>query len=190
MRLLVLVLALLAGAQARDVSYWIQPRAGGDVELAEWALAAWARASDGALKVHRAESQQRALLRIYWVNGAQGLYGQARPIAVDGERGATIFIRPDPEGLGPDIEATAKKDPLFRDAIVYLTVVHESGHGLGLPHTAKFEDIMYSFGYGGDINEYFARYRRLISTRADIAKQGGISEGDTELLRRAIADRR
>ncbi len=33
---------------------------------------------------------------------------------------------------------------------------------------------MYSFGYGGDILEYFARYRRKLSARQDIRKNPGI----------------
>jgi len=47
-----------------------------------------------------------------------------------------------------------------------------------LRHTANFEDIMYSFQYGGDIDAYFDRYRRLITARADIARHSGLSDGD------------
>jgi predicted Zn-dependent protease len=71
----------------------------------------------------------------------------------------------------------------LRDSIVYLTCLHETGHALGLPHTAAFDDIMYSFQYGGDIPEYFARYRRKLHTRRDIQKNSGLSEADqTRLL--------
>src|ERR1044071_1499628 len=49
---------------------------------------------------------------------------------------------------------------------------------------AMFPDIMYFLGYGGDIPEYFGRYRRKLSGRADIAKNSGISPQDrTRLLR-------
>jgi hypothetical protein len=73
-------------------------------------------------------------------------------------------------------------DRLLRDAIVYLTCLHESGHALGLSHTAVFEDIMYSFQYGGDFNEYFGRYRRKLESRADIAKNSGMSGADRARL--------
>jgi hypothetical protein len=56
--------------------------------------------------------------------------------------------------------------------------VHETGHALGLPHTSDFADIMYSFQYGGDIAEYFGRYRRKLSARADIRKNAGMSDED------------
>ena len=73
-------------------------------------------------------------------------------------------------------------DRLLRDAIVYLTCLHESGHALGLSHTKAFADIMYSFQYGGDIDEYFGRYRRKLQTRADIAKNSGMSAEDRARL--------
>ena len=73
-------------------------------------------------------------------------------------------------------------DRLLRDAIVYLTCLHESGHALGLSHTAVFADIMYSFQFGGDIHEYFGRYRRKLATRDDIAKYSGMSEADRARL--------
>jgi len=49
---------------------------------------------------------------------------------------------------------------------------------LGLAHTADFADIMYSFQYGGDIREYFGRYRRQLSSRDDIHRHPGMSEHD------------
>jgi predicted Zn-dependent protease len=69
-------------------------------------------------------------------------------------------------------------DPLLRETIVYLTCLHETGHALGLAHTAAFADIMYSFQFGGDIAEYFGRYRRQLSARQDIRKHSGMSEDD------------
>ena len=85
------------------------------------------------------------------------------------------------------IAADGIKDPLLRDTIVYLTCLHESGHALGLPHTSNFDDIMYNFQYGGDIQEYFARYRRKLGTREDIKKHDGLSPADRS---RIAADRR
>jgi hypothetical protein len=49
-----------------------------------------------------------------------------------------------------------------------------------LSHTGKFEDIMYSFGFGGDIVEYFERYRRKIGTRQDIRGESAISAYDRQ----------
>ena len=186
--------ALTATAAPSDLSFWVDPcpavesgcRAS-DRELAEWSLRAWERASEGRLRIVKAASREKALLRFRWVTQREGLYGEARPILVDGKPGAELYIRPEMDGLGEDIAAAAAKDPLLRDAIVYLTCLHESGHGLGLRHTAKFDDIMYSFGHGGDIGEYFGRYRRKLQSRADIAKESGVSAADREALARAVA---
>jgi hypothetical protein len=41
---------------------------------------------------------------------------------------------------------------------------------------------MYYFGYGGNILEYFMRYRNQLQSRADIAKHSGLSMGDAEVL--------
>jgi hypothetical protein len=41
---------------------------------------------------------------------------------------------------------------------------------------------MYSFQYGGDISEYFGRYRRQLSSRADIRKHSGMSPEDRKQL--------
>ena len=172
---------------AADWTYWIEPRAGGDPELAEWALQAWERASNGELHFVRSSTKDAALIRVLWVTGQNGLYGEARTINVNGRRGAELYVRPEMDGLGLEIEAAARKDKLFRDAIVYLTCLHEAGHGLGLPHTSAFADIMYSFAYGGDIGEYFGRYRRALTKRADIKTSSGMSRSDAESLKQLPA---
>ncbi len=176
---------------AEDFSYWIQPCsaeiAGAsackatDPELAQWALNAWRRAAKPSLEFPSAV-EDHARIRIYWASRRTRLYGEAHPIMVDGKRGAAIYVNPDISELGEEIYAEAGKDHLLREAIVYLTCLHESGHALGLSHTGKFEDIMYSFGYGGDIPEYFRRYRRQISAREDIRTRSGISEYDRKRL--------
>jgi hypothetical protein len=42
---------------------------------------------------------------------------------------------------------------------------------------------MYFFGYGGDIVQYFGRYRAQIRSRRDIAAISGLSDADVKRLR-------
>lgn len=179
MKLLTLLL-ISCTTQAATFRYWVEPctkpESGchrDDPELAQWAVEAWESASGGALKFQRVAEESQAHIRIFWANGNQGLYGETRPIQVGGVRGAEVYVLP---------TAGANGDPLLRDAIVYLTCLHETGHALGLAHTAAFADIMYSFQFGGDIPEYFGRYRRQLSVRTDIRKHWGMSEADREHL--------
>jgi len=51
-----------------------------------------------------------------------------------------------------------------------------------LQHTDAFPDIMYYFGFGGDTNEYFGRYRRKLNAREDIRKNSGLSPADVKHL--------
>ena len=154
----------------------------GDHELATWALRAWERSADGVLRFEPGP-EATALLRVYWVPPNFGLYGEMRALVVDGRRGAAVYIRPDTDALGAAIGRRAQDDPLFRDTIVYLTCLHELGHALGLEHTADIADVMYFFGYGGDIPAYFARYRDRLNSRGDIAGVSGLSGGDLSRLR-------
>ena len=176
------------------VTYFIAPALpgseyrAGDRELATWALNAWAKATGSAL-TFEPSAEDTALLQVHWVPASAGQYGEMRPLLMNGRRGAAVYIRPDVRALGPDIAKLALEDPLFRDTIVYLTCVHELGHALGLGHTADFRDIMYSFTYGGDIPEFFMRYRRQLATRADIAKVSGLSDADVAALRVISATR-
>ena len=174
-----LSVSLLITARAADLPYWIEPcthpETGcvqSDIDLARWSLEAWEKASAG--KLHFVESDRdNARLRMIWAQPAQGLYGETIGIRVKGQPGAQVNIRIEDEGT---------KDPLYHATIVYLTCLHESGHALGLEHTRNFADIMYSFQYGGDIPEYFARYRRKLTTREDIRKNSAISPDDREHL--------
>ena len=154
----------------------------GDRQLAQWALDAWQRAAGPQLRL-TAMPEASARIRLYWAGPQSGQYGEMRALQVDGRAGAAVYIRPDTRSLGPDIHALATSDPLFRDTVVYLTCVHELGHAFGLEHTADFNDIMYSFQYGGDIVEYFSRYRRLLKSRGDIARASGMSEADAAKVR-------
>lgn len=153
-----------------------------DRELAVWALREWERTLGGGLKLEPGDERD-ALLRVYWVPASAGQYGEMRALRVNGRRGAAVYIRPDTDALGPDIARLARQDALLRDTIVYLTCLHELGHAFGLSHTASVGDIMYFFGYGGDIPGFFRRYREKLSGRADIATVSGLSASDISRLR-------
>ena len=112
------------------------------------------------------------------------MYGETRPMAFEGHLGAEVYVRPSP--------LPVNGDRLLRDAIVYLTCLHETGHALGLSHTAVFADIMYSF-------QYRRRHSRSTSDaiagswrRArDIAKNSGMSAADrTRLMRNSSTEPR
>ena len=171
MRVLALALAALAAqhACAANLRYWIdactKPESGchaSDPELAQWALEAWQAASGGKLSFEKAPEPSNAQIRIHWVTAREGLYGEAV--------GGDVYVRPE------------TGDGLLRETIVYLTCLHETGHGLGLSHTATFTDIMYSFQYGGDIKAYFDRYARNLVVRQDIRKYSGVSGQDRRRL--------
>jgi hypothetical protein len=158
----------------------------GDQELALWALQQWQKTLGKTIHFV-AGPEQAALVRLYWADPQEGQFGEMSPIAVGGLRGAAVFIRPDVESLGPEISKRSKEDPLLRDSIVYLTCLHELGHALGLSHSQNYADIMYYFGYGGDIVEYFERYRGQLKSRTDIQSVSGLSSGDETRIRTMYA---
>ena len=179
------ILAAILGCglgQSATLKYWVdacsKPASGcrpGDPELAQWAMEAWQTAAGGKLLLQRVAERDQAQIRIFWATGSGSLYGETRPILVDGVRGAEVYV------LAPTANAS-DGDALLRETVLYLTCLHESGHALGLEHTSAFADIMYNFQYGGDIAEYFARYRRLLTVRDDIRKHSGISPDDRRHL--------
>jgi hypothetical protein len=180
----VLAVSLLAvglHAAPQKYTYWVEPCTDpaskcqpDDPQLAQWAFEAWQKASAGKLEFALVKDPDRARIRLFWASAERGLYGETRPVFFHGQIGAEVYVLPSP--------LPVNGDRLLRDAIVYLTCLHESGHALGLSHTAVFADIMYSFQYGGDIDEYFGRYRRKLATRADIAKNSGMSAADQARL--------
>jgi hypothetical protein len=182
------VIPTLEPLDGRRVTYFVADGIDGsqyvpaDRDLAMWALTAWERSLNGAIKLEPAPEEQ-ALLRLYWVPALDGQYGEMRSLMVGGRRGAAVYIRPDVNALGSAIATPARKDPLLRDSIVYLTCLHELGHAFGLSHTASFGDIMYFFGYGGDIPGFFGRYRAQLKSRADIARFAGLSADDLTRVR-------
>jgi hypothetical protein len=153
-----------------------------DGDLARMAFEAWSRESRGRIRFVEADSAAEALVRLVWVASDSGLFGQARRTFVGGKPGAIVYVTPEVRSLGEDLGERVAGDALLRHAIVYLTCVHELGHAVGLPHTREFEDIMYSFGFGGDIVEYFMRYRRNLREPADIGEHSGLSDGDRAAL--------
>ena len=171
----------MLAAPCATLRYWVEscaaPESGchtGDPELAQWAMEAWQAASAGHLTLEKTADREKAHIRVFWSGGGKVLW---RDTADPGRwrarrRGVRVAAARDPDD----------KDALLRDAIVYLTCLHETGHALGLAHTAAFADIMYSFQYGGDIPEYFGRYRRLLASRADIRKHSGMSPDDRRRL--------
>jgi hypothetical protein len=181
--------AALACAAEQRLRYWVEPcedRSSGcrasDLELADWAMAAWEAASSGRLKLEKSAVRDGSQIRVLWAGAQRGNYGETRSVRENGVWAAEVYVRP--AVVSPD-----EKDGLLREAIVYLTCVHETGHALGLPHTAEFADIMYSFQYGGDLAEYFGRYRRLLKSRGDIRKNAGMSDADRRSLERALDGR-
>jgi len=154
----------------------------GDRDLAVWALKQWERALAGVLHFEPS-AENDAEVRVFWVPAGDGRYGEMRAFQSGPLRGAAVFIRPDTSALAPAIANAARQDPLMRDTVVYLTCLHELGHALGLEHTAAIADIMYFFGYGGDIPGFFNRYRLQLHTRSDIATTSGLSASDIARVR-------
>lgn len=190
LRLVLLIATMLSQFDYREpIPFYIEDGKGvpgykaSDRDLAKMALDAWSRESGGRLKFAESKERDSAIVRLRWVSANEGLFGQMQRIQVNGKPGATVYVMPEVGNLGEPLSTHAQRDGLLRDTIVYLTCVHELGHAVGLPHTDKFADIMYSFGFGGDLVEYFMRYRTKLKSREDIPKFSGLSPADMQFLR-------
>ena len=145
--------------------------------LAERALHAWDDALDGWLCMTPAPAVEAAV-RIYWGMTGDRL-GLMQAIEVGPYRGGEVYVDPQPERFHPQLAEACRTDPLFRDAVVYLTLLHETGHALGLVHTIEMHDAMY---FGGDFVGFYKAYRAKLETIDDIRRHPGLSEEDIARL--------
>src|SRR5579883_555373 len=124
--LLALVLCFCAAAAPpTPLTYYIEPCTDAssgceadDVQLAQWALDSWKRSLPGSRQFQRVDKPEEARLQLHWASARNGLYGEMRPIQVNGRPGAAVYVRPTMAGLGPEIASAAADDKLLRDTIV------------------------------------------------------------------------
>jgi hypothetical protein len=169
------------------VQVWIDPdRAPADgVDLAGRAVRTWTEAVRGFFELRMTETKADAALRVRFLDlsEAGARYGEASPrFDRSGNiTSAEVFIN-----------ANVFGDPLQRSVVIYLTALHELGHALGLPHTDRFEDIMYAFRRPGDGERYFGRFRRLVSRESEIGSghATGLSSDDISALKTLYATTR
>jgi hypothetical protein len=65
------------------------------------------------------------LIRFRWISPDGGLYGETQRIQVNGKPGAIVYVMPQVSVQGEPLASRSAKDALLRDAVVYLTCVHE-----------------------------------------------------------------
>jgi hypothetical protein len=159
------------------IRVWVSPvgMPAGGKDLVLRAVATWTTAAAGLITLAPAATEAGGQVRVRFVD-ARARYGETAPRLDHSGRIASADIA---------IAASVEGDPLDRAIVVYLTALHELGHAIGLPHTDRFDDIMYAFRLPGDGERYFARYRSLVSTIADIgsSRASGLSPADLRALR-------
>jgi hypothetical protein len=146
--------------------------------LAERALQAWDHALEGWLCMTPSIATGAAV-RIYWGMTGDRL-GLMQAIEAGPYRGGEVYVHPRPEEFHPQLAEACREDELFRDAVVYLTLLHETGHALGLVHTVEMRDAMY---FGGDYVGFYRAYRAKLETLDDIRRNPGLSGEDLERIR-------
>ena len=146
--------------------------------LAERAIHAWDNALRGWLCMTPAPAMEAAV-RVYWGMTGDRL-GLMQAIEAGPYRGGEVYVHIQPESFHPQLAEACREDPLFRDAVVYLTLLHETGHALGLVHTVEMRDAMY---FGGDYVGFYKAYRSKLRTLEDIRRHPGLSGEDIDRLR-------
>jgi len=145
--------------------------------LIDRALAAWTSAADRKIALSRTRTQTQSRIRILFAS-RPGEFGETRP-RIDPLTGtivaADVVIATD----------TGIDDPVDRRIVLYLTLLHELGHGIGLRHTDNFSDIMYAFHRPDDGERYFGAYRTRLRSSDDVgtAPYSGLSANDVEAVR-------
>ena len=203
-RILIAIVAIVAGAvtlaaQQRDLPFFaaldtsrpilyvigdgsrIAGFQEGDETLAHWR---WRRGSGRAMADLHSKPRSRGRL----LSASSGSHRPAACTVKCGRSSWTAAAAPS-SSLCRTCTRSARRSSLAPRAtrcfatIVYLTCLHELGHGFGLEHTADFGDIMYFFGHGGDIPSYFQRYRERLTDRENIQRVSGLSDDDVRRLR-------
>jgi hypothetical protein len=159
------------------IRVWVSPQGApaGAKDLVIRALNTWTVAAAGLIELRPTTTESGAGVRVRFMD-ARSRYGETDPRI---DRNGRIVA------ADVAIASSVEGDAIDRAIVVYLTALHELGHAIGLPHTDRFDDIMYSFRLPGDGARYFGRYRSLVGTVADIGspRATGLSPADIRALR-------